>query len=316
MQEEFTSYTPDMEREVDDFVSALEIECNSIKPVNERTPEEVRRAQESGEGLKPPPILSDAAIVREIEAPHGKVPVRAFIPNDEIRGVYFHIHGGGWVLGRAHHRDSALVEILEECGAAVISVDYRLAPEYPYPAAQDDCEAVALWIMNNSEDELGTDKIVIGGESAGAHLSVETMLRMRDKHGFTGFSGANLMYGIYDLSMTPSQLLWGDRNLVLNTPIIRWFIDHYVPLEKRRDPDVSPLYASLHDLTTALFSVGTLDPLLDDTLFMHSRWFASGNVSSLNVYQGATHGFETQPTRLAEMVRDKVKRFIRECFQS
>ena len=124
------------------------------------------------------------------------------------------------------------------------------------------------------------------------------------------------MYGIYDLSMTPSQLLWGERNLVLNTPIIRWFIDHYVPLEKRRDPDVSPLYASLHDLTTALFSVGTLDPLLDDTLFMHSRWFASGNVSSLNVYQGATHGFETQPTRLAEMVRGKVRRFIRECFQS
>ena len=92
MQEEFTSYTPDMQREVDDFVSALEIECNSIKPVNESTPEEVRRTQESGEGLKPPPILSDAAIVREIEASHGKVPVRAFIPNDDINGENYRKH--------------------------------------------------------------------------------------------------------------------------------------------------------------------------------------------------------------------------------
>ena len=316
MQEEFASYTPEMQREVEDFVSELEMECNSDKPINESTPEEIRRAREAGEGRNPPPILSDVAIVREIEAPHGKVPVRAFIPRDEINGVYFHIHGGGWILGGAHHRDPVLVEILEECGAAIISVDYRLAPEYPYPAAQDDCEAVASWIMNNSKDELGTDKIVIGGESAGAHLAVETMLRMRDKHRFTEFSGANLLYGIYDLSMTPSQLLWGERNLMLNTPIIRWFIDHYVPLEKRRDPDVSPLYASLHDLSPALFSVGTLDPLLDDTLFMHSRWFASGNVSSLNVYQGATHGFEVQPTQLAQMVRGKVRRFIAECFQN
>ena len=98
---------------------------------------------------------------------------------------------------------------------------------------------------------------------------------------------------------------------------MRWFIDHYVPDESiRRDPDVSPLYANLHDLSTALFSVGTLDPLLDDTLFMHSRWFASGNPSTLNVYPGATHGFDKQPTQLADIVRGRMRRFITEGFRS
>ena len=82
------------------------------------------------------------------------------------------------------------------------------------------------------------------------------------------------------------------------------------------DPDVSPLYAPLHELAPALFTVGTLDPLLDDTLFMHSRWFASGNPSTLNVYPGATHGFERQPTQLAEKVRSRMRTFISESFQS
>jgi len=233
------------------------------------------------------------------------------------RPTLIYIHGGGWVIGRAHLQDSVLEEIMEDCNAVVISVDYRTAPENPYPAAQDDCEAVAMWAIENAPKEFGTDNIVIGGESAGAHLSAETMIRMRDKHGYTGFSGANLAYGVFDLSMTPSVRLWGARNLILSTPIMRWFIDHYVPDESiRRDPDVSPLYANLHDLSTALFSVGTLDPLLDDTLFMHSRWFASGNPSTLNVYPGATHGFEKQPTQLADIVRGRMRRFITEGFRS
>ena len=142
------------------------------------------------------------------------------------------------------------------------------------------------------------------------------MIRMRDKHGYSEFSGANLVYGVYDMSGSPSLRLWGDRNLVLSTPTMNWFFDHYLQNEDRMDPDVSPLYAPLHELAPALFTVGTLDPLLDDTLFMHSRWFASGNPSTLNVYPGATHGFERQPTQLAEKVRSRMRTFISESFQS
>lgn len=316
MQEENIFYTVEMQREVRDFVANLEKELADYPPLYERDLVQVRREAEEGTGRYVKPILSDKAIEREIQGEQGTVSVRAFIPEDQIDGVYLHIHGGGWVLGRAHHRDDDLEEIMSECNAAVISVDYRLAPEHPYPAAQDDCESVAMWVIDNAMKEFGTEKIAIGGESAGGHLSASTMIRMRDKHGYTEFTGANLVYGVYDMSGSPSLTLWGDRNLVLSTPTMNWFFDHYLGDEDRKDPDVSPLYAPLHKLAPALFTVGTLDPLLDDTLFMHSRWFASGNPSTLNVYPGATHGFERQPTQLAEKVRSRMRTFISESFQS
>ena len=316
MQEENIFYTVEMQREVRDFVANLEKELADYPPLYERDIVQVRKEQEEGTGRYVKPVLSDKAIEREIQGSEGTVTVRAFIPEDQINGVYLHIHGGGWVLGRAHHRDYDLEEIMSDCNAAVISVDYRLAPEHPYPAAQDDCESVAMWVIENAMKEFGTEKIAIGGESAGGHLSVSTMIRMRDKHGYSEFSGANLVYGVYDMSGSPSLRLWGDRNLVLSTPTMNWFLDHYLQNEDRMDPDVSPLYAPLHELAPALFTVGTLDPLLDDTLFMHSRWFASGNPSTLNVYPGATHGFERQPTQLAEKVRSRMRTFISESFQS
>ena len=316
MQEENIFYTVEMQREVRDFVANLEKELADYPPLYERDIVQVRKEQEEGTGRYVKPVLSDRAIEREIQGSEGTVTVRAFIPEDQINGVYLHIHGGGWVLGRAHHRDEDLEEIMSDCNAAVISVDYRLAPEHPYPAAQDDFESVSMWVIDNAMKEFGTEKIAIGGESAGGHLSVSTMIRMRDKHGYSEFSGANLVYGVYDMSGSPSLRLWGDRNLVLSTPTMNWFFDHYLQNEDRMDPDVSPLYAPLHELAPALFTVGTLDPLLDDTLFMHSRWFASGNPSTLNVYPGATHGFERQPTQLAEKVRSRMRTFISESFQS
>ncbi|MDP6455605.1 MAG: alpha/beta hydrolase, partial [SAR202 cluster bacterium] len=233
---------------------------------------------------------------------------------DEVKGIYLHIHGGGWVIGRAHHQDMRLEEIANECSAAVVSVDYRLAPEHPYPAGPDDCEAAAVWLIENAKSEFGADNIVIGGESAGGHLSMSTMLRMRDKHGYTGFAGANLVYGAYDLSMTPSQANWGERVLVLSTPIVAWFYDHFVPENLRRHPDVSPIYADLTGMPPALFTIGTLDPLLDDTLFMHARWGTAGIQSELEVYPGAVHGFNGFPTEQAEQANTKINEFIASTF--
>src|SRR5207249_4382288 len=113
-------------------------------------------------------------------------------------------HGGGWVLGRAFHDDARNEAIAERCRVAVVSVDYRLAPEDPYPAGPDDCEAAALWLVEHARAEFGADRLVVGGASAGAHLAAVTLQRMRDRHAFTRFAGAVLTYGAYDLAMTPS----------------------------------------------------------------------------------------------------------------
>ena len=183
-------------------------------------------------------------------------------------------------------------------GAVVVSVGYRLAPEHPYPAGPDDCEAAAVWVVENAQREFGSERLVIGGESAGAHLSAVTMLRLRDRHHLTPFRGANLVYGIYDLTFTPAVRNWGPRNLILSTPIIEWFSNHFIPDKRKRGTtDASPLYADLHSLPPALFSVGTLDPLLDDSLFMSARWAAAGSRAELAIYPGGVHGFNLFPCR-------------------
>ena len=307
-------YTPEMKKEIFDFVSFLESELSKFDPLNKRSYEEVRHEQEEGLGRFPAPVLSEKATERTITSPNGPILIRMFIPEDEIKGIYYHVHGGGWVLGRAHHSDPILEAISIKCGVVVASVDYRLAPEHPYPAPNDDCENAALWVINELAKEFKTNKVIIGGESAGAHLALTTMLRLRDKHGYTGFAGANLVYGVYDLMGSPSAYLWGDRNLILSTPIMQWFTNHYVePGDIRRSSDVSPLYANLDNMPKAFFTVGTQDPLHDDTVFMYHRWRSAGNEAKAEVYEGATHGFERQPTQLAEAVLERMRNFISDC---
>ncbi len=282
---------------------------DDMPPVYTQQPQQIRDEVESGKGLWPITTL-DTFENRQIPGPNGDVTIRVFTP-ENIKGVYLHIHGGGFMLGRAHHSDVRLVALAETCGVATVSVDYRLAPEHPYPAGLDDCEAAAVWLIENTKKEFGNESIVIGGESAGGNLSVATLLKMRDRHNYTGFAAANLVYGGYDLNMTPSTANWGEeRNLILTTKLIEWFNDNYIPGDQRRDPYASPLYADLSDLPPALFTVGTLDPLLDDSLFMHSRWLAAGNKSELAVYPGGSHSFNVFPTELATQANGKISEFI------
>ena len=237
-----------------------------------------RAARRRGEGPFPAPVMSGRARTIRITGKDGnEIPLRVIAPANP-RGIYLHIHGGGWVLGGADMQDPMLERIADGTRQAVVSVEYRLAPEHPYPAGPDDCEAAAAWLVQNGMKEFGTDALTIGGESAGGHLSAVTVLRMRDRYGYTGFRGANLVYGAFDMSLTPSQRQFGDTRLILRTIDIQQFANAFLPtITDRRVPDISPLYADLKGLCPALFSVGTKDALLDDTLFMHARWIAAGN---------------------------------------
>jgi acetyl esterase len=281
-------------------------------PLNAQTPQAIRAARDSGQGAFGPIVRLPQAETRVIRGPAGEIPLRVLRPKSgEVRGVYLHIHGGGHALGSHDGQDVMLDAIANAASAAVVSVGYRLAPEHPYPAGPDDCEAAAVWVLENARREFGSERLAIGGESAGAHLSAVTAIRMRDRHHETPFRGANLVYGIYDLTFTPSVRNWGARNLILSTPIIAWFSDFFVPDERRRgDPDVSPLYADLHSLPAALFSVGTLDPLLDDSLFMSARWAAAGNRAELAIYPGGVHGFNLFPMPLAAAAGKRCQEFI------
>jgi acetyl esterase/lipase len=291
------------------FNAQIEALFAAQTPAYKQTPAEVRAARAAGKGPRGPIVRSPNAGQRTIPGPAAPVNLRTFLPA-RVDGVYLHIHGGGWVLGSSDAQDERLERISNACNLAVLSVEYRLAPEDPYPAGPDDCEAAGAWLAKNAPAEFGASRLLIGGESAGAHLAVVTMLRLRDRHGVTPFSAAFLGYGLYDPDLTPSARRWGERNLVLNTPVLEWFAGHFVPPHLRRDPDVNPLYADLRDMPPALFAVGTLDPLLDDTLFLHARWLAAGNQAQLDVYPGGIHGLDGYPTRMAREAQGRQEAFF------
>ena len=278
--------------------------------------ETVREARRQGRGPFPAAIKSPRARTISITGRVGnEIALRVIAPS-EPRGVYLHIHGGGWVLGAADLQDEMLEHIADNTGLAVVSVEYRLAPEDPYPAAPDDCEAAAAWLVKNAKAEFGADVLTIGGESAGGHLAALTVLRMRDRYGYTGFRGANFVYGVFDLAMTPSQMAFGNRRLVLRTIDMQQFYNAFLPtVVDRRVADISPLYASLQGLCPALFSVGTSDALLDDTLFMHARWIAAGNETELAIYPGGAHGFTLFPNRLADEAAARSEVFLRKVLE-
>ena len=297
------------------FNAELERLLAAMPSVHTVAPEQTRRARREGLGVFPAPVFLEEARTIEIHGPAGPLPLRIIAPEVPTAGAFLHIHGGGWTLGEHDMQDPRLQRLARETGLTVVSVGYRLAPEHPYPAAPDDCEAAALWLLSaEGREELalasgpstaaGGGPLAIGGDSAGAHLAAVTLLRLRDRHGLGGaFSAAVFQYGAFDLSLSPSQRLWGDRNLVLSAPIIAWFGDNFLPgrdLERRRDPDISPLFAALHSMPPAIFTVGTEDALLDDTLFMEARWRMAGHRTELQVCPEAPHGFISFPMAVAD----------------
>ena len=218
--------------------------------------------------------------------------------------LYLDIHGGGFFIGDPTMSDALNATIVEAANAVSVSIDYRLAPEHPYPAPPDDCETAAVWILENAAREWGVDRFAIGGASAGGNLVAVTLQRLRDRHDAASqFVAANMQFGVYDLSGTPSQIDLGRvafRDLYLPT----------TPAAERKVADISPLYGNLRGMPPALFTVGTLDYLYDDSLFMAARWHAAGNETELAVYPESIHGFTAFPAEMGRIASQRIVDFI------
>lgn len=251
----------------------------------------------------PEPYLSESARTITVPGAAGDIPVR-IIPavaagpgqfnTERPSAVYVHCHGGGFAIGAAAGQDAALERIVTTTGMTAASVDYRLAPEHPYPAGLDDCERVVRWLLDHGEAELGSGRLLIGGESAGANLALCTALRVvRDRP--DAFGAVALYYGNYDLTMTPSQRE-SESGVMITRGCLEWFYDRYVPdVARRGDPDISPLYADLRGLPPVMLAVGTADSLRDDTMFLAARMLAAGVDCELTVVPGGEHAFDMAP---------------------
>jgi acetyl esterase len=313
------THSADVEQYIEEARLFNEQAANYMPPMSFESAEDIVRMRQFMDAPDSPfagfmgqPVLPVEEI--SIPGPAGAIPARVIRP-DEVRAVLLGIHGGAWMIGSPRMDDVENDELARACGVATVSIDYRMAPEHRLTDCIDDCEAAALWLVEHARADFGADRLLIGGGSAGAHLAAVTLLRLRDKHGAVGrFVGANLVFGCYDLSGTPSSRLRRAESWVLREPLFE-AVHEYV-MERRdpemlRDPAISPLYANLSGLVPALFTVGMLDPLLDDSLFMAARWEIAGNPAELAVYPESEHGFTGFPTGMARAARARQHEWTR-----
>ena len=242
-----------------------------------------------------PPIyyVENSAIIGET----GEIPIRIYRPNDDRDlPLLMWFHGGGWVLGDLDTGEFKCRKLAHDVGCVVVSVDYRCAPETPFPGAIDDCFAATLWA--SSAEELGIDpsRIAVAGDSAGGNLAACVALRARD-------AGLNLVfqllvYPVIEANFDRDSYSENAEGYLLTASAMKWFWNCYVPnIADRKQPDVAPICASdLSGLPPALVMTAEFDPLRDEAEDYGHALKAAGVDTVTRRYIGMTHAFYMLPT--------------------
>jgi acetyl esterase len=229
----------------------------------------------------------------EIPGPGGRLRVRVYEPVADPPGTVVVFHGGGWVIGGLDEFDATMRILANESGTRVVNVDYRLAPEHPYPAAVEDAYAATKWVAS---ELAGGRPLVVAGDSAGGNLATVTALRAREEG--PEIAMQVLVYPGVDMDTTTEHMQkYRDTHFLLNQPECDWFFDHYVPnAADRTKPDVAPLRAdSLDGLPPTYLVVAGHDPLLEQCLQYGQRLEEAGVPVQLVRYDDQMHAFFTLP---------------------
>ncbi len=254
------------------------------------------KARELFEATPDPGHTAEVASVQDLVVGAGdhEVRIRVYRALDAGRPVptLLWLHGGGWVLGSLDSYDRTCRRITASAGCVTVSVDYRLAPEHPFPAGLDDCGAALAWV----HEHIGTlggrpDAVVVGGDSAGGNLTAATVLRNRHEGGLP-IALQVLVYPVTDFDAETASMRANATGFPLTRDTMGWFYDQYVPAERRTDPYAAPLRAaSLAGLPPALVVVAGHDPLHDEGAAYARRLAADGVPTTLSSYPGHFHGF-------------------------
>lgn len=212
------------------------------------------------------------------------IPCEWIVPDNAGKGVILNLHGGGWVLGlyNNHRWKGAHLGLASDC--KVLAVDYRLAPEHPFPAALEDCVAVYRWLLNNN---ISPNQIIIAGDSAGGNLTLSMALVLRDA-GDPLPAGLVCISGMTDLACT-GESYWTKNDPMLSPYLAQNMAHDYAGQTPLDDPLLSPHYANLHGLPPLLIHVGGDEILLSDATRLAERSRAAGVETVLKVWPGMWH---------------------------
>ncbi len=282
-----------LDSQVQAFLQAQAAAAPDLPPIREQSVEMARALYEALGAL-----LGDGAPVevenRSFPGPAGEVPIRIYRPSsEEIHPVLIYYHGGGWVIGSLDTHDHACRALCEGSGCAVVSVDYRLAPEHPFPAAVDDSYGALEWVAANSE-ALGVDvkRLAVGGDSAGGNLAAVVSQLARDRGG-PEISFQLLIYPGVDAATQHPSVEENAEAPILTRDHMIWFRDHYLQgADLGRDPRVSPIRAdSLEGLPPALVQTAECDPLRDEGMAYGEALRNAGVETTVTNYDGMVHAF-------------------------
>jgi acetyl esterase len=263
----------------------------------EQTPQQVREAYAafSSAGAGQPEVASVED--RTIPGPAGPIPVRVYQPGgDGATGGLVYYHGGGWVIGDLDSHDSLCRQFCSGAGVVVVSVDYRLAPEHPFPAASDDAWAALQWVVGNAgEVGIDADRLAVGGDSAGGNLAALMAIRARDEGG-PDLRLQVLVYPATDLVMGHPSITDNGEGYFLTHESMLWFSGHYLGTGRERgdptSPVVSPLRAErLSGVAPARVVTAEFDPLRDEGDAYAARLADEGVEVEHDTNPGMIHGF-------------------------
>jgi acetyl esterase len=219
------------------------------------------------------------------------VPVRVYRPPDDAasRAAIIYVHGGGFIAGDLDTEDLRCVRFAREAGCVVVSVDYRLAPEHPHPAAVQDARAAVAWASGAGAEQLGTEpgRLVVGGDSAGGNLAAVAARHLRD-----AVRAQILVYPATDARMAGESYREHADFAALPAAAMGFCWKTYVGDGDAEDPDVSPLRATdLDGLPAALVVLAGFDVLRDDGLAYADALRAAGVEARVERFDDMPHGF-------------------------
>lgn len=280
---------------VDPQIAALLAEAEKIDPRPIETLSVAEARARGGSISVPPPLAPEpVAEVRDVVIDTlPPVSARLYRPRSGQLPLLVYLHGGGWVVGSVTVADPFCRAIANASGCAVISVEYRLAPEDRYPAAADDAYAATLWSAQHASDlAIDASRIAVGGSSAGGNLAAVVALMARER-GTPKIALQLLHVPVLDHDFETPSYRANATGFGLTRSGMRWFWDHYVPDPKLRDePYASPLRApDLSGLPPAHIVTAECDPLRDEGEAYAKRLREAGVPVTYVEYPGMVHGF-------------------------